>query len=216
VISITKKLIDLGVDINGLSEIGITPLVAAVFMENTQLVELLIENGALIDLMNKDAYKSTALFVAAQIGNDEIVNILLQHGADPNKEGYFYPDVKSVPLVEAVMYSRDYLSTKLLLEYGANPTVEGRGGFLLSFIIAQMSKNDKPEKFVDLFIKHGVDINHMGEYEITPLDLAYRRKSRPDSSQESDMIIKALKQAGAKTYRELKDVELKKQQLAAE
>jgi len=48
----------------------------------TEIVKLLADNGAELDLKSSDG--SSALIFASQNGNAEIVKVLLERGADPN------------------------------------------------------------------------------------------------------------------------------------
>ena len=82
-----------------------TDLMAASLNGHTEVVELLADNGAELDLKNDDG--ATALIFASRHGNAEIVKLLLEKGANPelkDNEGktaldYAYsPEVRSLLL----------------------------------------------------------------------------------------------------------------------
>ena len=78
---ITELLIQNGANTNITYSFGAPPpLISA---ETPEMVGLLLRNGANPNVKT-DENKMTALFVAANEGDLEIVKILLKHGADPN------------------------------------------------------------------------------------------------------------------------------------
>jgi ankyrin repeat protein len=60
----------------------ITPLLIAVDDNCTQIVKDLLENGADVNLADRDG--TTPLIMAAQRDNLENIKLLIQHGADVN------------------------------------------------------------------------------------------------------------------------------------
>ena len=79
-----KKLIELGADVNCQRSDTFTPLLTAVSKANFSAVKHLVKNGAQVNTRcivsrSKDA---TCLHIAAQVGCLEIVNLLLDSGAD--------------------------------------------------------------------------------------------------------------------------------------
>ena len=79
--SITKYLLDTGVDKNVRDEDNWTPLHWAVWGNNYEIVELLLEAG--ID-KNINTNFGTALHIAARNGNNKIVKKLVEAGVDLN------------------------------------------------------------------------------------------------------------------------------------
>ena len=63
---------------------GMTYLHLACAMKHERLVRLLLENGA--DVSPRDVRGRTPLMYAHEVGVDEIVALLMRHGADPDRE----------------------------------------------------------------------------------------------------------------------------------
>jgi hypothetical protein len=84
-----QEMIDAGLDVNAQKfqssknvRDGRTLLMDCVLHDNAEVANLLIENGAKLDL--RDACQITALKHAADANSDAIVSLLLQKGANPN------------------------------------------------------------------------------------------------------------------------------------
>ena len=79
----TQLLLDAGADINSLTNVACqTPLFFAVEAGSTQLCQFLLEKGA--NIHSQDVRQQTCLHVASQTGNRDVVEALLQYGADIN------------------------------------------------------------------------------------------------------------------------------------
>ena len=103
------------VDLTVKDSIGETPLHVAVENNNYQIVQLLLEHGADVNIL--DDYNDTPLHLAsAKDLNISIVQLLLEHGADveirENRNG-------DTPL-HLASYNGNYQIVQLLLEHGAN------------------------------------------------------------------------------------------------
>lgn len=79
-IPVTKRLVELGADINGDSTYG-TPLMAATVKRNKELVDFFINQK--VDLDKSDQNGTTALHYAAMFGLEDITKALLEAGANP-------------------------------------------------------------------------------------------------------------------------------------
>lgn len=82
-IEMVKKLIHSRYDIdetNEIDEFNATPLIRATVLNNTQMVQLLLENKASVN--KADMGGATALHIASRNGNHDIVKLLLAHGAN--------------------------------------------------------------------------------------------------------------------------------------
>src|SRR5437899_4123066 len=78
-ISIAKRLIALGADINAKDHVGYTPLHEAARDGNRACAELLLKHGA--DLTIVDNKNDTPLETAIYYGYLDLANILVDHGA---------------------------------------------------------------------------------------------------------------------------------------
>jgi len=77
-----KKLLETGVDPNGLDDNGITPLIYCVYRNDIQMAVTILNAKA--DINGKDSLGMTALHAAAFAGNTDLVKLLLENGADPD------------------------------------------------------------------------------------------------------------------------------------
>ena len=81
-LSAIKNALDGGVDLNAQDpQFGSTPLSWAALMGHTEVVALLLEQGADVNAQNRDG--ATPLHSAAFLGRTETVKLLLEKGADP-------------------------------------------------------------------------------------------------------------------------------------
>ena len=85
-----KKLRNMENDLSSIIDVqennGCTALHSAVWVENTELVQLLVEHGANTDLHNE--FGETALRFAVFKENTELVRWLVEHGADATITDY--------------------------------------------------------------------------------------------------------------------------------
>ena len=77
-----KAFLHLGADVNHQTELGISPLHEATSRRNLTGINLLVENGALLNLINLAG--ESPLHWAVQNGDPTIARALLTHGADPD------------------------------------------------------------------------------------------------------------------------------------
>lgn len=81
--SIVRLLLLYGADVGKTDAFGRTALIcAAGTFGNAEIVGLLLAAGA--DINAKDSRGRTSLFVAASVGDESTVRLLLEHGADVN------------------------------------------------------------------------------------------------------------------------------------
>ena len=97
------------------------PLIVSAARGYAHLVKTLLNNGADINLQNKDG--KTALFCAVYKNKEASVDVLLQKKADPN----ISPNDMKTPLMEASSDGNTSLVKKLLL-YGANANSKDKQG----------------------------------------------------------------------------------------
>ncbi|MCM8539915.1 MAG: ankyrin repeat domain-containing protein [Lentisphaeraceae bacterium] len=84
-ISIIQLLLDLGVEINAKDSNGWTPIHYAVRRKNNfSIIKQLIENGANLNIANNDAQTPLVLSIITKPFEKEVIELLLQNGADPH------------------------------------------------------------------------------------------------------------------------------------
>lgn len=253
-----NEIIQKGTDINSRDENGDTILMIACFNENINIIKLLLENGASVNLKSKGKFKyysdeydavilvrenrlkddiidillnynynninynlqraveigdlekvkilinkiddinllhieynpyepTTLLMIACYYGYIEIVDLLIQKGADINAETN-YSGFSGTPLSFAVEKNNLDI-VKLLIKKGAN--VNGRcyaGEEYLS--ILQLACYNDYKDIVSILIDNGADVNIKDGSRVTALSITLKNRN--------DEIIKILKKAGAK------------------
>jgi len=83
----TMELLRAGANPNWVGENRYTPLIMAACSGHVAVMEVLLDNGALINYFD-DYYKHTALIKACIFGHAEVVRLLLSKGADPTIVDY--------------------------------------------------------------------------------------------------------------------------------
>jgi hypothetical protein len=118
-----RVLLDAGVDVNGKTARGGTPLMwAAGSRDNTtETVQVLLEAGAAVNAKTSDG--RTALMDAAMQGNTDAAKVLLRAGADIEE----YTEEGTTPLMEAARHGNAE-TVQLLLENGARVNAVDREG----------------------------------------------------------------------------------------
>jgi uncharacterized protein len=102
---------------------GFTPLGLASFFGHLDTVELLLNNGAQVNVSSRNFLKAVPLRSASVAGHLEIAKLLIARGADVNALG----EGGETPLHEVAGVGRIEFA-KLLLEHGANINARGETG----------------------------------------------------------------------------------------
>lgn len=79
---VAERLLELGADMDGQNEKGMSALMFAVEQGNGDIVTLLLQHGADVDLQNKSG--KTALMIAMELGMYHVMDALLNRGARQN------------------------------------------------------------------------------------------------------------------------------------
>ena len=103
-----RMLLDRRADYDCICKYHGTPMIDAIGNDDDKIVKLLLDNSAAIEMAEKNA--GSPLRAAAVRGHQPIVRLLIEHGADLNKES---------PLIEALRRGHKDV-VKLLVEKGAN------------------------------------------------------------------------------------------------
>jgi ankyrin repeat protein len=120
-----------------------SPLCDAIVSDNVDRAMQLVKHGE-----DVNAGSGCALLRAAERGQLELVKLLLEYKADPNR----YASAELTPLTGAVM-SRDVQVVRMLLEGGANPRNDLYAfQVVLNFVDADMA---------ELLLRHGANANMM-------------------------------------------------------
>jgi len=169
-----------GMKINELSQIGATPIIYAIWGSHTDVVHLLIEYGADVNLETERF--GNPLSIASQVGNMAICQSLLVAGASVESCG---KDGKTV-LMEAIYNQHPYLA-KFYIENGAKVDNQGPSGWTALMYASMIGDTIS----VQNLLHAGANPNIPTDISETPLQRAI------ELGYES--IIKMLKDSGAKT-----------------
>jgi ankyrin repeat protein len=108
---------------NGFGDDGFHPLGLACFFGSVDAARLLLERGADVNALSRNEHIQTAAIhaSAASEGKDEavgyeLVELVLEHGADPN-----LPQGGGFRAIDAARQNGDERIERLLLEHGATP-----------------------------------------------------------------------------------------------
>jgi uncharacterized protein len=217
-IEFSVLLLDKGANPNLIDDSGYTALhYAALHEKRAALVKALLAHGANPNARTtKDSRKNTTsgvslkgatpLFLAASLGNVEIVRALIAGGADP----FVMTDERTSPLQVASWggdpYFRDWTdeekknlfeTTKLLVDLGADVNSAGEHGWTALHGAAYKGA----DSVVRLLIEKGAKTEVFDEYGQTPLSIAnavitagskdaYYQSSRVVRKSTSDLLLK--------------------------
>jgi ankyrin repeat protein len=109
--------------VNAFAADGFYPLGLAAYFGHGTIVELLLKNGADVNLGARNAQKVTALHAGASRGGAEIVKMLLEAGADPDPK----QERGFMPLHSAAANGNAAVVT-LLLKHGARANAKADDG----------------------------------------------------------------------------------------
>ena len=85
----------MGEDVNQIDEYGFTPLIEAAIVDNIEISQLLLDQGA--DPNQQDVTGGTALQWAAENNNLRLCKLLLEHKANPNAYNFAGQPVLVMP-----------------------------------------------------------------------------------------------------------------------
>ena len=211
--AISKYLLENGAKVNADNHGFYPPLMNAVQDGRVDLVKLLISHGALVNVnYNLNNENETPLQIAIKYLDFEIIQVLLDNGADPNYSGNSEDSIAALDealelvdtleiiiktllkhgadrglLVQRAMISVNCLkNVEMLLKIGVdvNATQIGEKNTPLHYAVANID-------IVHLLIRFGADVNAKGFYSRTPLHYAFNFRVNDFK------ILKVLMQNGA-------------------
>lgn len=172
-------------DVNLPNELGITPLMTAIYFRDYEIAKMLIEKGADVNAIYKKEHFSPLIF-ACNTKKDKIIYLLLQNGADINikdRRGYdplqhLVSDGSNENILSnyALGFKELYYPFKNEYEFPKKPTKEN--------IL----------KSIDLLVDAGIDINYVNTENnacVNALSIVL------ESFKNNDYIIKKLIEKGA-------------------
>jgi ankyrin repeat protein len=114
-------MLDAGTDVNLAAVNGVTPLMAAAYGGQKDMVELLLARGASIDAI--DRLNKNAMTYAAGEGRTDVVLLLLARGVDPN--AVYQNDLTALMWAAG---NGKLATVKALLAAGARPGLKDNRG----------------------------------------------------------------------------------------
>ena len=150
----------------------VTPLVAASRKQYEGVVRLLLENGAMVNVLTGEYENALHAASAAHQGSEVIVKLLLENGAEVNAMGGQYGNA-----LQAALFQGNEAIVKLLLENGAE--LNAMGGEYGNALQAASSQGNDSEATVKLLLENGAEVNAMGGKYGNALQAASSHSVRP-------------------------------------
>jgi len=154
-------------------ETGETVLFSAAQGGNPEILKLLIENNAIISIVNN--YKETPLHVAAGYAHTEAMKVLLDHGSDTEaKDKYGITPLMNAGSARKLWKKEEQCipALQLLIDNDADVNaIDNNGETALFHAI-----NSRYARIIELLIKAGSDIFHRNNHGKNPLACAVGKK----------------------------------------
>jgi len=154
-VELVHFLIEQGADLNSpVRDLdGMTTLQRAVYNQDTEVTKLLLAAGAHAD-DEASYFYGTSVQIAAKNGDDHLIMLLSDHGANINRSGYHK---EGRTALQAAAEGGHYRTVKLLLDRGADPNSPAskeEGGTALQAAAAGGYLH-----IAELLIEHKADVN---------------------------------------------------------
>ncbi|MGM0602402.1 MAG: ankyrin repeat domain-containing protein [Bacillota bacterium] len=152
-------LLDKGASISNVSNIGVTPLMAAVMNNNLELVKMFYNDYSNINA--KTNYGDTAMIYASKYGDIKLINFLIDQGAAVMD--------KDDDNITALMYAskhNSYEVVKKLIDEDARVNERDSSGRTSIYYAAAYNPDSR---VINLLIKNGANVNSKNKKGITPL-----------------------------------------------
>jgi len=119
--SAASLAVDAGADVNLCGADGEPMIVRASVLGCSDIIRLLLDGGCVVDQVDERGWSALMLIVTLDSPHD--VELLLAHGADPNRESG-QDSIVSRPIFQCVFAGESKPDTlRLLLRYGADPLI---------------------------------------------------------------------------------------------
>ncbi len=142
------------------TNLDISPLLSAVYLNNIETVKFLFEAYPEADFHIADSSGENLLFSAAKNKDAEVMEFLINKGLNVNKNNKYGEN----PLMLAVQYN-DAEVVKLLINAGADVNISSD----MSVSPLTLSANTGKLETMKLLVEAGADIHHRGFMDNTPL-----------------------------------------------
>lgn len=192
--------------VNASNSKGETAVLMAAYYRSNEIKELLLSNGAELNIYEAAAVGNTArvkellerspelpatwsadgftpLGLAAHFGNEETLKLLLAHGAEVNarsKDG----NLNNMAIHAAIAGNFEHI-VKMLIEHGADVNARCEGVWREGFNALHVAAFFGRESIIKLFLQHSADKTAKTVSGETPYDLAIMR-----GHQESAALLK--------------------------
>ena len=182
---------------------GLTPLQAAAADGHASVVRAILDFGWWTDETTPWCVR-TPLFLAAKAGHAEIADLLLEHGADPNRRQPRSDQAGKdgrLPITTALheaVRRGDAPMVRLLLGHGANPdALDWRGDTALHTTTwVTFDADSGPSGVVDALLEAGASLMALNEFGQIPLAWACSPEARLTEQIMADQIVgQTLRQA---------------------
>ncbi|MCE9506697.1 MAG: ankyrin repeat domain-containing protein [Alphaproteobacteria bacterium] len=169
-----EVLLNAGANCNETTENGSTPLLIAVVRGHTEVVKVLLQFQAALETMNEhfvktDAKKRTAFQLAVDRGQAELIEAMIEKGADVNRKDA----EQKTPLLCAIENGNLDLA-RLLVKAGAdlNKPCDTYGTPLVYACAADTLDDKVRAEMIDLLIRLGADADVPSPTGMLPIHLA--------------------------------------------
>lgn len=183
---IVKYLLEHGAKTNSITDQCVSPLYLAAQRGDHCLVTMLLNHGANVN--GYDHFKQAPpLWAAVESDNVDMVQTLLDQGADPNAVSEIGTDV--VPIFLSLCSRKESQTEAIMLSFlekGANVNIRGPSGDTPLHFACSLGFH---EELVNLLIAYGAEVNAVNKSGLTPLHLSCRKT---DSA-----VVKILVENGA-------------------